>query len=272
MPGKLYFNSLDGFQLAGILSIPEDHPVSVAVMVHGITADKDEGGFYTDIASALDNNNIASFRFDLRAHGESDGRQEDLTLLGGVSDIAAAVAYAKEHTGFERVHIIAASFGGGLCAIYSPRHNHDLLSVVLLNPNLDYNFNWLTHEGYWDNDRLTQEGAAALKRQGWLPHGQFHYSRAMLNEMIHIRPSQYMRDITQPVLTVHGTADSMVSFDIAKANYHCNDECKFIAVEGADHGFIAPGDESFIQPRTAAYRRDVTAWTVQWIREHSAQE
>ncbi|HUZ36208.1 MAG TPA: alpha/beta fold hydrolase [Streptosporangiaceae bacterium] len=57
---------------------------------------------------------MASLRFDFRAHGESEGRQEDLTIAGVVNDIRAAVKQVREAAGSGPVNLIGASFGGGI--------------------------------------------------------------------------------------------------------------------------------------------------------------
>lgn len=41
---------------------------------------REEGGFFTRLAAGLGDFGLASLRFDLRGHGESEGRQEELTL------------------------------------------------------------------------------------------------------------------------------------------------------------------------------------------------
>jgi hypothetical protein len=49
------------------------------------------GGFFARLALGLAAAGVASLRFDFRAHGVSEGRQEDVTLAGIVNDILAAV-------------------------------------------------------------------------------------------------------------------------------------------------------------------------------------
>ena len=88
------FRSPDGLQLRGTLVIPTATPTSVTVLVHGGGVTRDEGGFLTRLAEGTAANGIASLRFDLRGHGESEGRQEDLTISGILMDIRAAVAHA----------------------------------------------------------------------------------------------------------------------------------------------------------------------------------
>ena len=63
----------DGLHLSGTLVLP-DSAHQAAVLVHGGGVTREEGGFFTRLAAGLADAGIASLRFDLRGHGESEGR------------------------------------------------------------------------------------------------------------------------------------------------------------------------------------------------------
>jgi alpha/beta superfamily hydrolase len=62
---------------------------------------------------------VPPLRFDFRGHGNSDGRQEDLTLPGVVNDIRAAIARVRDETGSAAVNLLGTSFAGGISALCS---------------------------------------------------------------------------------------------------------------------------------------------------------
>ena len=93
------FRALDGLRLRGTLVLPADVFGSATVLVHGGGVTRDEGGFFTRLADGLAGAGLPSLRFDFRGHGESDGRQEDLTIAGVVNDIRAAVEHVQAETG-----------------------------------------------------------------------------------------------------------------------------------------------------------------------------
>ncbi|MGH2620969.1 MAG: alpha/beta hydrolase [Anaerolineales bacterium] len=260
------YRSLDGFKLVATLLEPmsNSHPEAAVVLVHGITADRDEGGFYKDIAEALADQGLRSLRFDLRSHGESEGSMEDLTLYGGVSDITATCQWIERRIdGLKSIALVAASFGGGLAALYASRN--PVWRLVLLNPNLDYAENWLQGTRNWTGGSLTPQASEQLRSQGWIFRGEFRLSRPMVNEVVHVRPANLMPMIGAPTLTIHGTDDSVVSFGAARDNYKTAGYSKFIPIEGADHGFMVPGDEDLENIRTVEYRKNVIRSTVEWI-------
>jgi hypothetical protein len=69
------------------------------VLVHGGGATRQEGGFYPRLAAGLADAGLASVRFDLRGHGDSDGRPEELTLSGGANDVRAAAEFLAGELG-----------------------------------------------------------------------------------------------------------------------------------------------------------------------------
>jgi predicted alpha/beta hydrolase len=69
----------DGLFLSGTLALSDGFS-RAAVLVHGQGVTREEGGFFTRLAAGSADTGIASLRFDLHGHGESEGRQEELTL------------------------------------------------------------------------------------------------------------------------------------------------------------------------------------------------
>jgi pimeloyl-ACP methyl ester carboxylesterase len=131
------FPSLDGLRLSGTFVLPSAVEGG-AVLVHGGGVTREEGGFFTRLADSLADAGIASLRFDLRAHGASEGRQEDLTLAGIVNDIRAGVGHLNILTGIGPPTLIGASFGGGVSAFFASRYPGRLRRLVLFNPLLNY--------------------------------------------------------------------------------------------------------------------------------------
>ena len=216
------FRSADGTALRGTLrSVPS--PRLGALLVHGITADRQEDGFYARLAESLAGAGMSSLRFDFRAHGKSEGRYEDLTLSGVINDIGSAhgALSGALPAGTPKV-VIAAGFGGGLSACWAADSGRPPDGLVLLNPLLDYGKRMLFDKPFWEDGALTERGRAELDGRGWLPHGEFRIGRSLFNELFRIRPHERLKELSVPMLAIHGSADSMVPYEIAK---RCASEC-----------------------------------------------
>lgn len=127
--------TLDGLHLAGTFVSPDTAADQAVVLVHGGGVTREEGGFFTRLATGLSEAGVASLRFDLRGHGDSEGQQEDLTLSAILNDIRVALAWLRA-AGIERLSLLGASFSGGVCAYYAARRAGEVDRLVLLNPQL----------------------------------------------------------------------------------------------------------------------------------------
>ncbi|MEU3876605.1 alpha/beta fold hydrolase [Streptomyces sp. NPDC029704] len=112
--------SLDGTALVGTVTPPSGRATGLAVLAHGAGVTRHEGGLFTRIAAALAGAGIQCLRFDLRAHGSSGGRPQDITIAAVANDIKAAADHLRAESGLRRpVHLIAASFSGGAAALHA---------------------------------------------------------------------------------------------------------------------------------------------------------
>jgi len=176
------FRSLDGLQLAGTCVVPGEAPSSVAVLVHGGGVTRDEGGFFTRLAHGLASSGVASLRFDLRGHGESEGRQEDLTISGVLNDIRAAVGHAKQLANVQSAQLLGASFGGGICGFFAAQYPQELTSLVLINPLINYKRRFVDDKPYWSDDQIDESAGRELLVHGFLRHSPtFKLGRPLLN-------------------------------------------------------------------------------------------
>ena len=265
------FRSVDGTALRGTLRTAP-RPRAGALLVHGITVDRDEGGFYRTLAEKLDGIDATSLRFDLRGHGRSEGRYEHVTLSGVINDVGRAHGLlASRLPPGAPTFVIAASFGGGLAAHWAAASppSPPPAGLVLLNPLFDYGKRMLFDKPYWDGGGLTPAGLGMLAGRGWLEHGEFRIGPAMLNELFWIRPQASVGSLGVPLLTVHGDADGTVPYDISRRCTEKARDSEFVTIGGADHGFVHPDDEDYAHPDTVRFRDSVLGMVVSWIGERA---
>ncbi|MDT4990211.1 MAG: uncharacterized protein QOH97_103 [Actinoplanes sp.] len=260
------FGSADGLRLSGSFVPAKGETSSVSVLVHGGGASRDEGGFFIRLAAGLAEAGIASLRFDLRGHGHSEGRQEELTLAGVVNDIRSAVAYARELTGAP-VNVIGTSFGGGISGFYASRHPDEVRRLVLFNPLIEYRKRFVDDKPYWHDGRIDEQAGRELAAQGSLAHSPtFRVGRPLLNEVFYLRPDEAIHQIVTPTLFVHGTKDTFVPIDSSRHYVtQVKADARLIEIDGAQHGFAVHEDPHYLDPQTGIWQATVIAAVADWL-------
>ncbi|WP_405824413.1 alpha/beta fold hydrolase [Streptomyces sp. NBC_00838] len=238
------------------------------IFVHGGGVTREEGGFFTRLATRLGAAGIASLRYDLRGHGMSDGTQEEATLSAHLNDIRVAIDHVRAETAATRVSLIGASFGGGLCAYFSARSHLTTGPLTLLNPQLNYKGRYVDQKPYWSNDHLDDEAAAALAGDGFIPHSpSVKHGRAMLNEIFWISPLDVLSEIVTPTLIIHGTEDTFVPIAASrKAASKITVERELMEIAGAQHGFAVHDDPHYLDRQTQEWQAQVIEKVTQWLR------
>ncbi|MGH3974354.1 MAG: alpha/beta hydrolase [Pseudonocardiaceae bacterium] len=259
--------TLDGLYLAGTVVTPDDTPERAVVLVHGGGVTREEGGFFTRLATGLGEAGVASLRFDLRGHGESEGRQEELTLFAVLNDIRVALAHVGQVTGASHISVLGASFSGGLCAYYTAKCPDEVARLVLLNPQLDYKKRTIDSRPYWSDDYLDDEIAQQVKAQGYIDFTpSFKHGRALLNEVFWIKAHLVLGEITAPTLIVHGTKDTFVPVESSRAAVsQFQVQHKLVEIEGAQHGFAVHEDPQYLNPQSQEWQAFVIRTVAEWI-------
>jgi len=268
VPSKsVSFRTLDGLRMAATLVTPDRQPEWALVLVHGGGVTREEGGFFTRLADGVGEAGVASLRFDLRGHGESEGRQEELTLATVLNDIRVALEYVREATGAHRLSLLGASFAGGVCAYYAARRPGELDRLVLLNPQLDYKQRTIDSRPYWADDRLDEEVARQLEQRGFIQFTPtLMHGRPILNEVFWFDVLAVLPEITTPTLVIHGTKDTFVSVEASRsAMDRFTAEHKLVEIEGAQHGFAVHDDPQYLNPQSQEWQAFVIRIVADWI-------
>ncbi|WP_024802888.1 alpha/beta hydrolase [Nocardia sp. BMG51109] len=262
-----HVRSLDGLQLEATLVTPDQPTPRAVVLVHGGGVTREEGGFFTRLAAGLAEAGVTSLRFDLRGHGDSEGRQEDLTLATILNDIRVNLAHVREVADATEVSLLGASFGGGICAYYAAKRPEHLSRLVLLNPQFDYKRRTIDSRGYWTDDALSDERAKELNETGAVQFTpRLKHGRPFLNEVFWLEPNDVLGEITVPTLIVHGDADTLVPIEGTRDAI-----TKFIApvelveIEGSQHGFAVHDDPQYLNPKSQEYQAEVIGIVSRWL-------
>ncbi|MGH3734790.1 MAG: alpha/beta hydrolase [Micromonosporaceae bacterium] len=260
--------TLDGEHLAGTLVTPAGGQAERAVvLVHGGGVTREEGGFFTRLAEGLGTAGVASLRYDLRGHGESDGIPQEITLTVHLNDIHVALEHVRQQTGAETVGLLGASFGGGLAAYYAAKRPEELTRLVLLNPQLNYKDRYIDQKSHWHGDLLADDAADEMGQQGFINHSPtVKHGRAFLNEVFWISPIGALAEIAAPTLLVHGTKDTFVPIATSRqADKLLKCEHRLVEIEDAQHGFAVHEDPQYLHSQSQAWQSFVIQAVVEWV-------
>ena len=233
---RLTFESEDGVALRGILRPIDSAPKAGIVLAHGMTTDKDYGGFYPALASELANAGFESLRFDFRGHGESEGKLEEMTIAGEVRDLQAAVRLLRNrHT--LHLGIVGTSFGAGIAVLFAAQAGRLPFALVLLSSVLDYRRGFLEPETPWAKKWFTPSALEKAYASGTFASGGVRLGIELIREFEAINPAEMLRDLAVPVLMFHGEHDPIASFPAARDAARSSHGVEFIPVEKGEHYF-----------------------------------
>ncbi|ALG12923.1 alpha/beta hydrolase [Kibdelosporangium phytohabitans] len=259
--------TFDGLNLAGTAVMPEHTSGRALVLVHGGGVTREEAGFFARLADGVAEAGVASLRFDLRGHGESDGDQKDLTLSAVLNDINAAIEHVTELSDAKAVSLLGVSFAGGICGYFAAKRPGLVDRLVLGNPLFDYKKRFVADKPYWRDDRIDEEAGKALAAAGFVAHSpSFRLGRALLNEVFWLQPRAVIAEIQAPTLIVHGTKDTFIPVESSRsAARQLKCVHKLVEIEGAQHGFAVHDDPTYADPRSQEWQAFVIRTVVDWL-------
>lgn len=266
---KVRYRSEDGLHLSGVFNRPPSTK-HFALMAHGITMDKNEwNNLHFKIANDLSNQAIGSFRFDYRAHGESEGEMRDMTVVGEYLDVKSSVKQIKQ-VWKKKIAIVASSFGAGSSILYAALHPANISCLVLLNPVIDYNATFLNPTVDWAKESFNRLGFKHLEEKGFLLlDGKYELGAKLIAEFELVKPYEFLKSLKCPVLTIHGDKDSMVPYKVSKKYGAPNKRSKFITIKNAEHGFVDWDDEEGVTLLSSQNQAQVTKLIIEWISKNA---
>ncbi|MFF5182135.1 alpha/beta fold hydrolase [Micromonospora sp. NPDC000316] len=203
-----------------------DNPIASLVLVHGISADRHEWGFYDLLCLEALNKNIAVLALDYQGHGRSNIPMNDLSLYDIVREIESAHDWmVKRHGGFSM--LLGNSFGAGASLIAGVHKGVDLVAMSCAVTN-------------YRADLARVSPDLHLTADGGVPYSNLTLPASVLPEMTQIDETLALLRPEFPVLFFHGAADSDVPCDEAREFAAALPNATFFAFENMDHTFTAP--------------------------------
>lgn len=238
----------DGHVVHGTLTIPQN-PAAATLLVHGITADRTEWGYFDLLRDQLAEIGVASLAIDYRGHGESAYPIEHLTLSGVGLDIAAAfdLLDAAAPSATSRA-IVGNSFGAGMSYLFGVAEAR-IDSIVLTMPVLSYVDDIGRVNDQWSVKQLDDPIQYSSVRLPGIIRADFF----AFDELI------ARAHTGKPLTILHGEEDTDVPFSASQRFLSISpSDGNLIGLPGMDHCWAAPGDpdrqtlQSHENQRTAA--------------------
>lgn len=239
----LIMTSGDGITLdARILKVECSR--AAIMLVHGFGVDLHEEGTFDVLVERLAETSFSEMRFSFRGHGDSGGKQEEMTISGERLDLLAAYETLTKQLKPPYV-IIAASFGAVSTLLELGTLRPMPTGLVLWNPVLDIDSVFVHPTTPWGQQNFGQEAFEVASNAGHtVVDGVFRAGHLLLKEML-LYPGnlglKYLQGI--PTLILHGTADSYVPISSSNAVASLRN-VRVVEIFDSDHGFPEPDDEA----------------------------
>lgn len=232
--------TIDGSKgkLSAIIQKPnlkEDERCPMVMLCHGFTGNK-ESKLLTLLADSLQQNGIASIRFDFNGHGESEGPFVEMTVPNEIEDAKKVFEYIRDLRYVSSVAIVGHSQGGVVAAMTAGElEPDDMKAVVLFAP-----------AGVIPDDAIrgiTPDGNMAYDLNPLDPPEYLEFGRGMKLGRDYIKTAQKLRiyetanQYQGPALILHGTGDRVVPYTYGERFHEVWPKSQLLIYEGFDHGF-----------------------------------
>ncbi len=233
MEEKIFYNSDNNIKLCGILN--KSNNDKIVIMCHGIRGNKEECGSFTYLAEKLHQEGYSSFRFDFNGHGESEGKDYEMTISKEISDLKNTINMLKEK-GYREFVLVGASFGASIVSLFPYIEFNCVKGIILWYGALDYNYIKYGNLFTEDNKNMAQSNGFYISKS--INTGkEFKFGLELFNEVDRYKPYEELQKCNLPKLFVHGEIDSAVPYKLSKDVAEMCNNAKFELIENGEHTF-----------------------------------
>ncbi len=237
MEDALTFHDERGNRVAAILSTPETSTSKVVVLCHGFLSGKDSTTNKT-LTRLLNQQGLATFRFDFFGQGESQGPFENLTTSLAV-DQAMVACNLMTKNGLSTIGMMGSSFGG-LVAILTTALRSDIACLALKCPVVDFSEELRLQFGPAEMARWQETDTIANIMGGT---GRVRLKYQFYEDSLRQIAYAPAERITVPTLIVQGEKDECVPLHQSRRLHDALRGTKRLnLLPGADHQFTRGED------------------------------
>lgn len=230
---KIFYNSDNNIKLCGILY--QSNNKKIVIMCHGIRGNKEECGSFTYLAGKLKKIGYSSFRFDFYGHGESQGKDYEMTISKEIVDLESTIKMLQSK-GYEDFILVGGSFGASIVSLFPYNKYTCVKGIVLWYGALNYDY-------IKYGNLFTEENKKIAEKQGYytsrsLNSGEdFKFGLELFNEVEKFKPYEELIKCDLPKLFVHGEIDSAVPYKLSENVANMCKNARFELIENGEHTF-----------------------------------
>lgn len=265
------FDGVGGVRIVYDVWTPDTEPRGVVVLSHGLG---EHARRYDHVAERFGEAGLITYALDHRGHGRSGGKRVRVKSIDEYTgDFGTLVTIAaSEHPGLKRI-VLGHSMGGGIVFAYGVDHQNDFDLMVLSGPAVAAQTGVSRGKlllgkavgsllpdlpvEELDSNAISRDPAvvAAYNADPLVWHGKIPAGIAKALVTVGETMPQRARQLTKPLLVVHGAEDALVPAAGSQLLVDC--------VGSSDvHLKVYPGlyHEVFNEPERDRVLDDVTAW------------
>jgi alpha-beta hydrolase superfamily lysophospholipase len=265
------FDGVGGVRIVYDVWTPDTEPRGVVVLSHGLG---EHARRYDHVAERFGQSGLISYALDHRGHGRSGGKRVRVKSIDEYTgDFGTLVNIATgEHRGLRRI-VLGHSMGGGIVFAWGVDHADDFDLMVLSGPAVAAQTGVSRGKlllgkavgsllpdlpvEELDSNAISRDPAvvAAYNADPLVHHGKIPAGIAKALVTVGESMPQRARELTKPLLVVHGAEDALVPAAGSELLVDC--------VGSSDvHLKVYPGlyHEVFNEPERDRVLDDVTAW------------
>ncbi|MEW6439445.1 MAG: alpha/beta fold hydrolase [bacterium] len=227
---KVRFSNSRGQDLAGWLHLGSGRrdPGPTVLLCHGMMSTKD-GRKQVALAEALEESGFSVLRFDFSFCGESGGRFEEITFTQEVDDLRCAAGWARRN-GASRVGLIGSSMGGAVAILYA-REDPAVKALVTMAAVA-------RPARLADRMEDLEAKMAQWRQEGYTFGAEGAAGRAFFEDVQRLDVLAAARNVSAPMLIIHGAGDEVVPVEEAHSLYQAATAVKCLKIlPEADHRF-----------------------------------
>lgn len=219
----------DGLTLVGEREEPFGEVYNMALIMHGITADKNRP-LLREIADRLRDENVASVRFDFDGHGDSDGDFKNMTVPAALADARVFLDYVRTDPHVRDIYLVGHSMGGVVASMLAGLYPDIVKKLVLLAP-----------AAVLRDDALKGSVQGSSFNPKRIPHSILLHGQELggfyLRTAQHLPIYETASSFTGPVSIIHGTNDQVVPVKYSEKYDQEYANSQLHLIKDADHRF-----------------------------------